>query len=125
MTPTVAETGVPKAAGPDGPGPSSGSLLGKKASSPPSTTSPLASLPSSRFETAEAEKKRLEREEREKLLRSDTPGAGAPAPYESAEQEKKRLEREEREKILREGGSDANQKPPGEDDGDLPPYQEF
>lgn len=125
MTPTVAETGVPKVAGPEGPGPSSGSLLNKKPSSPPSATSPISALPPPRFETAEEEKKRLEREERERLLQADTPGAGAPARYESAEEEKKRLEREERERVLREGGSDADQKPSGEEDGDLPPYQEF
>ena len=121
VTPTVAETGVPKVAGPDGPGPASGSLLDKKASSPP----PMSALSLPRFESAEEEKRRLEREEREKLLHGDTTGAGAPAPYESAEEEKKRLEREEREKILRQGGSTAGEKPSGEDDGELPPYQEF
>lgn len=121
VTPTVAETGVPKVAGPDGPGPASGSLLDKKASSPPS----ISALPPSQFESAEEEKKRLQREEREKLLQGDTSGAGAPAPYESAEEEKKRLEREERERILLQSSSATGEKPPGEDDGDLPPYQEF
>ncbi|KIP12446.1 hypothetical protein PHLGIDRAFT_27272 [Phlebiopsis gigantea 11061_1 CR5-6] len=121
VTPTVAETGVPQVAGPDGPGPSSGSLLNKHASSPP----PISAFPPARFESAEEEKKRLQREEREKLLQGDTAGAGAPAPYESAEDEKKRLEREERERILLQSGSAAGEKPPGEDDVELPPYQEF
>ena len=73
------------------------------------------------------EKKRLEREEREKLLHSDGQLASSTAPhYESAEEEKKRLEREERERILREGGGGGGaQNQPKEDDGELPPYQEL
>lgn len=129
VTPTVAETGVPQVAGPDGPGPASGSLLGKKATAnPPPVASPIASLPPPRFPTAEEEKQRLEREEREKLLRGE--GVSGPPSsatgFESAEDEKKRLEREEREKLLRgDAHPDAGHKPPGEDDADLPPYQEF
>lgn len=125
VTPTVAETGVPKVAGPEGPGPSSGSLLNKRASPP--ATSPIASLPPPRFPSAEEEKKRLEREERERLLRGEAtsgPPSGS-AGFESAEDEKKRLEREERERLLRGDDPHAGQKPPGEDDADLPPYQEF
>lgn len=138
VTPTVAETGVPKVAGPEGPGPATGSLLDKNAPESPKPTNPFASPvfsqpPSAtattapKFESAEEEKKRLEREEREKILHGEggstsTAQTGAPH-YESAEEEKKRLEREERERILREGGSDAN-KPSGKDE-DLPPYQEF
>jgi len=95
-----------------------------------------------RYESAEEEKKRLEREEREKLLHGQTPGYGAsdtnegdtggsssdagPKRYESAEDEKKRLEREEREKLLHGqtpgyGASDAN-----EQEGETPPpYQDI
>ena len=125
VTPTVAETGVPKVAGPDGPGPASGSLLNKRASPPP-TTSPVAALPPPRFPTAEDEKKRLEREERERLLHGEaTSGPTSGSGFESAEEEKKRLEREERERVLRGNNADAPQHPPGEDDGELPPYQEF
>ncbi|KAI0652224.1 Eisosome component PIL1-domain-containing protein [Trametes meyenii] len=147
VTPTVAETGLPKSAGPDGPGPASGSLRDLKqpssvAPSPVASGGPAVaagSLPgyggtaSSPLESAEDEKKRLEREERERLLSE----GGGPSSnvseqpkYESAEEEKKRLEREERERLLATGGSsnphpdpDAKQPPP--DDGELPPYQEF
>ena len=137
VTPTVAETGVPKVAGPEGPGPANGSLLDKNApespkanpfSSPVSSQAPSATAAPT-FESAEDEKKRLEREEREKLLHGEgtsTSTAPAAAPhYESAEEEKKRLEREEREKILQAGGSDANKPSKKDDSDDLPPYQEF
>ncbi|KAI0094631.1 Eisosome component PIL1-domain-containing protein [Irpex rosettiformis] len=124
VTPTVAETGVPKVAGPEGPGPANGSLLNKNAPESPKTnpfSSPVSPLPPtatvSKFESAEDEKKRLAREEREKILHGEG-GSTSTAPHsESAEEEKKRLERE--------GASDAN--PPGkkDDTDDLPPYQEF
>lgn len=122
VTPTVAETGVPQVAGPDGPGPKTGSLLDKKVTSP--TTSPIASLPPPKFESAEDEKKRLEREDRERVLHE----GATKNPFESAEEEKKRLEREERERLLQaDGNSGAGHQPPKdhEDDGELPPYQEF
>ncbi|THH02138.1 hypothetical protein EW026_g686 [Hermanssonia centrifuga] len=124
VTPTVAETGVPKSAGPDGPGPSSGSLLNNRPHSPTIPRQQPPALPP-RFENAEGEKRRLEREERERVLRGDHDSSLHPQ-YESAEEEKKRLEREERERILREGGT-AGHQPPREDDhdGELPPYQEF
>ncbi|KAJ3480863.1 hypothetical protein NLI96_g8055 [Meripilus lineatus] len=162
--PTIAETGVPKSAGPGGPGPATGSLLtihseDKIPKSTPSapaagTTSPPAihDQPSTAgppgyggarpYESAEDEKQRLQREEREKLSASDTPGAGAPPPhhdeapppaetkkFESAEEEKKRLEREEREKLLKQGGGgpgpqgDGDNPPPP--DSELPPYEEY
>jgi hypothetical protein len=128
VTPTVAETGVPKVAGPEGPGPSSGSLLNKKSPTSP-VTSPISALPPPQFPTAEEEKQRLERERREQVLYGEQPvtGSTAPTQFESAEDEKKRLEREERERLLRGGGSgsNANQNPHGNDDGELPPYQEF
>lgn len=120
MTPTVAETGVPlQSSGREGPGPATGSLLDKK----PSTAS------STHYEGAEEEKRRLEREERDRLLRGDQPPSTTPK-YESAEEEKKRLEREERERVLSQGGSGPNHPPPKRDDGsnddsELPPYQEF
>ncbi|OSX67415.1 hypothetical protein POSPLADRAFT_1176223 [Postia placenta MAD-698-R-SB12] len=109
VTPTVAETGVPKSAGSEGPGPSSGSLLDLKSSSPTLTRGSDA-LPSYGV----------------------MPGSSAdPAPeksekWESAADEKKRLEREEREKVLAAGGgvdNNADGGPSKEDD--LPPYEEF
>ena len=128
VTPTVAETGVPKSAGPDGPGPASGSLLEVKAEhdshgGAPGQTTGTTSKP---YESAEDEKKRLAREERERLL-NQGPSTSTPAPkFETAEEEKKRLEREGREKLLASG---ANPTPgPGGPDGnedELPPYKEF
>ena len=130
VTPTVAETGVPKTAGPDGPGPASGSLKDIKHPSPV-TTAAGHNLPDyggpAALESAEEEKKRLEREERERLLRAGgtAPVIGEQPKFESAEEEKKRLEREERERILATGGS-ANPNPDSKDgDSELPPYQEF
>ena len=98
VTPTVAETGVPVSGGPGGPGPSSGSLYDIHPSSPDSsqavshiakTPAPeegLSSTPAKQYESAEEEKRRLEREERERLLRGDAqsseasvPGSGAPS----------------------------------------------
>ncbi|KAI0639756.1 Eisosome component PIL1-domain-containing protein [Trametes polyzona] len=147
VTPTVAETGLPKSAGPDGPGPASGSLRDLKQPSPVAPAPAVAEKPtiatatppgyaaglgSAAPESAADEKKRLEREERERLLREGGAQAGAPEQpkYESAEEEKKRLEREERERLLAAGGSssahpDPDSKQPPPDDGELPPYQEF
>lgn len=122
VTPTVAETGVPKVAGPDGPGPSSGSLLDNKPS-PPKLPNPFDDHPP-KFESAEEEKHRLEREERERLLHGEGGSLSSTSHYESAEEEKKRLEREEREKVLR-GEAASNQGPPKDHDAELPPYQEF
>jgi len=127
ITPTVAETGVPKSAGPDGPGPASGSLLQVKADhdshgGAPGTTN-LGSTPKP-YESAEDEKKRLEREERERILKQ---GASTPTPkFETAEDEKKRLEREQRERLFA-GGSNTDPAPgrPDENDEELPPYKEF
>ncbi|KAH9847364.1 Eisosome component PIL1-domain-containing protein [Lenzites betulinus] len=150
VTPTVAETGLPKSAGPDGPGPASGSLLDLKQPSPiapipvatqgsalaitvpPGYAAGVTSAP----ESAEDEKKRLAREERERFLREggqsgDPLSSVAEHPkFESAEEEKKRLEREDRERLLAAGGSsnpnpDPDAKEPPPDDGELPPYQEF
>ncbi|EPQ60760.1 hypothetical protein GLOTRDRAFT_113303 [Gloeophyllum trabeum ATCC 11539] len=151
ITPTVAETGVPVSAGADGPGPASGSL--KDLKSPASATSPPSGgLPTvaevrtplempapthgtpgaAPFESAEDEKKRLEREERERILREGGSGLSATRPggFETAEEEKKRLEREERERLLR-GQTGANAAPgtghgaSGSQDGEeLPPYQD-
>jgi len=77
--PTVAETGIPVSAGNEGPGPATGSLRDLKESSQPQeapvqSEQPLA-VPAP-FESAEDEKKRLEREERERVLNSGTSGQG-------------------------------------------------
>ncbi|KAI0756652.1 Eisosome component PIL1-domain-containing protein [Daedaleopsis nitida] len=130
VTPTVAETGVPKTAGPDGPGPATGSLKDIKHPSPVNTFAPTVAAggAAANFESAEDEKKRLEREDRERLLRA---GGSAPPPvgeqpkFESAEEEKKRLEREDREQLLATGGSSRPDPDSKQDDTELPPYQEF
>ena len=146
ITPTIAETGIPVSAGPEGPGPASGSLHDIKAASetagprtdghpaneglvtgyaqPTSVVAPAT--PDVKHETAEEEKKRLA------ATYSQQPSVPAPAPapststatqpppQETAEEEKKRLEREERERILHADPS----VPPKDKDEDLPPYQE-
>jgi hypothetical protein len=136
--PTVAETGVPISGGP---GPASGSLrdlksdrdrsssnvtgFGATASGGGSYGSPAA------YETAEQEKARLQREERERILAQ---GGSTPstAPYSSAEEEKKELERREREHLLHgdlQTTTSSTVAPDDEDDQaqgvkeDLPPYQ--
>jgi hypothetical protein len=89
VTPTVAETGVPVSGGPSGPGPSSGSLhdirpsadassqgVSNIAQTPDPEGGP-ASGPATRYESAEDEKRRLEREERERLLHGDTQSGGS------------------------------------------------
>lgn len=131
--PTVAETGIPVTS--TGTGPASGSLTKEALHGPPSSEAPPYDQPSSSVpgwgvggfrsdvhahESAEDEKKRLEREERERILAGNTaaqaaPSVGQPAPYESAEEEKKRLEREQRERLLRGDGGSTSQpgnKPP-------------
>ena len=98
VSPTVAETGVPKSADP---GPASGNIRDLKQPSP--SVGPSPSLPSGSASTDKPEK------------------------WESAEDEKKRLEREERERILAAGSSESTQRQPDQQDGDedLPPYQEI
>jgi hypothetical protein len=148
VVPTVAETGMPVSAGKNGPGPASGSLLDIHAASPTagprsaglpgrsSSISEYGRVPTGgavatppKFESAEEEKMRLQRQDRERILAAEAPPAAAQAQaqapaFESAEDEKKRLEREEREKILSSGGSDAAGGPK-RDDEDLPPYQDM
>ena len=118
--PTVAETGVPLTGDGAGPGPLSGSLRRNTSDDAP-LGNDWAKPPNRPFKTAEDEKSRLEREERERFLRFGPQNAGqstgnAPLPpfggdqrHESAEEEKKRLEREERERVLRGGRSDHPQ----------------
>jgi len=136
VTPTVAETGVPVSAGPGGPGPSRGSLLDTRSSasgsSPAVTNAPVPeggsfSGSSKRYESAEEEKRRLEREERERVLHGDGPSAVSSTPvYESAEDEKKRLERKQREALLHPGDEAfGGQGDPDAEDGETPPpYQD-
>ena len=78
------------------------------------------------YESAEEEKRRLERE---RLLRGDGSSSGPSVPvYESAEEEKKRLEREEREKLLhgQMPGYDESNTNTNTNEGDTPPpYQDI
>lgn len=124
--PTVAETGVPVAAGASGPGPASGSLLDLKHNVAPGNVPAPESQAPPRFESAAEEKKRLEAAYSEAPVSGKQPQANssADAQHESAEDEKKRLEREEREKLLRKptGNDGASGKEPDED---LPPYQDM
>ncbi|KAH8988857.1 Eisosome component PIL1-domain-containing protein [Lactarius akahatsu] len=78
-----------------------------------------------RYESAEEEKQRLEREERERLLRGGGPSSGSSAPvYENSEEEKRRLEREEREKLLH--GQTSGYGESNTHEGDTPPpYQDI
>lgn len=122
ITPTIAETGVPKSAGPDGPGPVSGSLLEVMAGHDSQGGAPghTTGSTSKTYESAEDEKKRLQRLERERILEQ---GPSTPAPkFETAEEEKKRLERER----LLASNSNTNPAPgSGNPDQDVPPpYQE-
>ncbi|KAF8843974.1 hypothetical protein BDN67DRAFT_1008425 [Paxillus ammoniavirescens] len=134
VTPTMAETGVPVSAGASGPGPASGSLRNVRAASqdagPRSEGRPgdspsqeLYGTLSPTTETAEEEKKRLEREERERVLAAGG-NAGATPGIESAEDEKKRLEREERERVLA-AGADTSSNTEAKDGDELPPYQDI
>lgn len=130
--PTIAETGVPLSAGPSGPGPASGSLKDPQSESqglgtqsvdqvPRASVDDLYSNAQPRSESAEEEKKRLEREERERVLAASTPQPK----FESAEDEKRRLEREEQERVRAGGASDEGQGEGEEKDGDeLPPYKD-
>jgi len=90
VTPTVAETGIPVSGGPSGPGPSSGSLQEIRSSSSglSQAASDVATAPgperssTNQYESAEEEKKRLAREERERFLHgegSSDPQDDAPA----------------------------------------------
>ena len=89
----------------------------------PGNTTGTSSKP---HESAEDEKKRLEKEEKERVLKQ---GPSTPTPkFETAEEEKKRLEREERERLLA-GSSGTNPTSdsgkPDENVDELPPYKEF
>lgn len=85
ITPTVAETGVPISAGEKGPGPITGSLARDNTASS-SVPVPEYSIEAGEFgkvpqqhESAEDEKKRLQREERERLLNAPVQGEDAPS----------------------------------------------
>jgi hypothetical protein len=131
-SPTVAETGVPLSAGAAGPGPASGSLhdiKGASSSAGPRSGGLPGSTPQApaygqqgagfagsgpvKYESAEDEKKRLQKEEREGILAGSGGVPAAKANFESAEDEKKRLEREERERLLA-SGSTPGAKPTNE-----------
>lgn len=131
ITPTVAETGIPVASsGTGGPGPASGSLkdirrehsesIDARGAPPPQPSSiqlPPPVTATATHESADDEKKRLEREERDRVL------AAAAPKHETAEDEKKRLEREERERLLASQADGATRRSTN-DDNELPPYQE-
>jgi len=147
ITPTIAETGVPVSAGPEGPGPASGSLHDIKGASETAgtrtdghpenkglvadyaqpTSLAAAAAPAVKHESAEEEKKRLAATYSQQSSvpalapATSTSIATQPPRQETAEEEKKRLEREERERILH---ADAPNVPPKDKDEDLPPYQE-
>jgi len=141
-TPTVAETGVPVFAGNKGPGPASGSLhdihaasttAGPKSAGLPGRESTIPGtgygegVPvSPGHESAEDEKKRIQREDRERILAAQggAPPTTAASTFESAADEKKRIEREERERILAAGGSGAPGPGTQKDEEDLPPYRD-
>ena len=93
-----------------------------------------------KLESAEEEKARLQREERDRLLMAGSSASASgsettvqpPAvqKYETAEQEKNRLEREERERLLRGSstsgaGQDQGKKDNDEPEGQPPAYQDF
>ncbi|KAG1864140.1 hypothetical protein DFJ58DRAFT_772835 [Suillus subalutaceus] len=132
--PTVAETGVPVPASASGPGPASGSLrdirrasdaAGPRSGGLPGN-SPSDDLYGQPHETAEEEKSRLEREERERVSAAGTSGSPATSEHESAEEEKRRLEREERERVLASAGTDSGNARNEVKEGDeLPPYQDI
>jgi hypothetical protein len=132
--PAVMETGIPQSAGPDGPGPSSGTLQDVRSTTNPTDSASgygvgVGTASGSVLESAEDEKKRLEREERERVLRAGgTTSASQPQQFESAEDEKKRLERQERERILAAGQSQQEGAHSDDDNAtgeDLPPYKEL
>src|SRR5258708_38152358 len=131
--PTMAETGVPLKDDGAGPGPLSGSLRKNTDDDAPHPSGPgndWAKPPNHTYETAEEEKNRIQREERERVLRFGPskagpsagnllpPSAGGSENHESAEEEKKRLEREERERVLR---ADRDGHPQDDDPKDEPP----
>ncbi|KAG8690993.1 hypothetical protein FRC11_007567 [Ceratobasidium sp. 423] len=131
---TVAETGVPLSAGAEGPGPKSGSLSRDNVptTAPPTGPPQTGIVPppaddqlpgfagATKHESAEEEKARLAKEERERLLRTE----GASTVHPTAEEEKARLEREERERLLQ--GQTQGQDEKREDGkATLPPYADF
>jgi hypothetical protein len=125
---TVAETGVPLSAGADGPGPRSGNLGRDTGAAPQTGAAPGANeqLPgfagATHHESAEEEKARLARQDREHLLHS---GATSGTGNLSAEDEKARLERAERERVLH-GQQTQGQGETGEDGKTVPPpYADF
>lgn len=92
---------------------------------------------STAYESAEQEKARLQREDRERILSGGpaqpSTSAAPPKTYESAEEEKERLKQEERDRLLREGHSSGSpnyrrdskdEEGPG-DGATPPPYQDF
>ncbi|KZT72730.1 hypothetical protein DAEQUDRAFT_684925 [Daedalea quercina L-15889] len=119
VSPTVAETGVPKSADP---GPASGNLrdLKQPLPSPGRANSVL---------TGQDTKGPYGTDAVPSGGQSLPPAADEkPGKWESAEDEKKRLEREERERVLAAGGSGSTQQPPEQQDGDgetPPPYEEL
>ncbi|CCO27335.1 hypothetical protein BN14_01373 [Rhizoctonia solani AG-1 IB] len=88
---------------------------------PPNTNDELPGFAgATKHESAEEEKARLAREERERLLHTGAPSTAHP----TAEEEKARLEREERDRLLR--GQAQEQDDKGGDGKTVPPpYADF
>lgn len=125
VTPTVAETGIPVCGSPGGPGPSSGSLRDIRPSSLDSSLSNAgtrvpgegsSSGPEKRYESAAEEKRRLEREERERLLHGDGQSGGPSVPVYGSEHEQ----------TPGDGAPNKQYESNADDEGEtLPPYQDL
>ncbi len=148
--PTAAETGVPKLAGIEGPGPVPGSLLNTRSEdktypapltrspvpisqSVPAETPPVDGGATHQYEGANDEKRGIQRKEQEGLLAADSPGSGVPPPppphegVPAAESKKFETAEEEKKRQEREGrekllnSGGSGVGPQGHDDKNPPP----
>jgi len=126
VTPTVAETGIPVSGGPGGPGPSSGSLRDIRPSSLDSSQAisnagtrvpgeGSSSGPEKWDESAAEEKRRLEREERERLLHADGQSGRPSVPVYGSEHEQ----------TPGDGAPNKQFESNADDEETLPPYQDL
>ena len=139
VLPTLAETGIPISGGN---GPAKGNLRDLHVKSSDATSqipaqvepAVVAAAPvdysRSKYESAEEEKHRLQREERERIL-GNTSGqapasAASPIASSASAEERNNSEREERKGISGQDQISDASKPPGPDESeDLPPYQAY